>query len=196
MNDATKRTRIGRDSNFATRQLVYRTPVGIEVDELDHFEIVRKRVFYDDVMLVTYHRQQSWGFIVLSALALLLFGGLAIVARSVPPLAMTLGAVAAIALILGAMRLRMQVEVVSVFGRRSKAAIRYGYRKAFARRMYNEICANVAAAQRRLASEIAASEPPEERAVEEMPPMPESVIQSREDGEGSPTEGDPSLRSE
>jgi len=70
MNDATKRTRIGRDSNFATRQLVYRTPVGIEVDELDHFEIVRKRVFYDDVLLVTYHRQQSWGFIVLSALAL------------------------------------------------------------------------------------------------------------------------------
>jgi len=173
MNDATKRTRIGRNSNFATRQLVYRTPVGIEIDELDHFEIVRKRVFYDDVLLVTYHRQQSWGFIVLSALVLLLFGILAVVASSVPPLAMTLAAVAAVALILGTMRLLMQVEVVSVFGRRSKAAIHYAYRKAFARRMYNEICANVAAAQRRLASEIAASEPPEERAVEEMPPMPE-----------------------
>jgi hypothetical protein len=194
MNDATKRTRIGRTSNFATRQLVYRTPVGIEVDELDHFEIMRKRVFYDDVLLVTYHRQQSWGFIVLSALVLLLFGGLAIVAISVPPLAMTLAAVAAVALILGTMRLLMQVEVISVFGRRSKAAIHYAYRKAFARRMYNEICANVAAAQRRLASEIAASEPPEDRAVEELPPMPEEgVIQSREDGEGSPAAEDPSL---
>ena len=186
MNDATKRTRIGRNSNLATRQLVYRTPVGIEVDELDHFEIVRRRVFYDDVLLVTYHRQQSWGFVVLSAIVLLFFGGLAFVASSVPPLAMTLAAVAAIALILGAVRLMLQVEVVSVFGRRSKAAIHYAYRKAFARRMYNEICANVAAAQRRLASEIAANEPPEERVVEEMPPMPESVIQSREDGEGSP----------
>jgi hypothetical protein len=90
----------------------------------------------------------------------------------------------------GAVRLLMQVEVVSVFGRRSTAAIHYAYRKAFARRMYHEISANVAAAQRRLASEIAASEPPEERVVEEMPPMPESVIQSREDGEGSPAEGD------
>jgi len=196
MNDATKRTRIGRNSNFAMRQIVYRTPVGIEIDELDHFEIVRKRVFYDDVLLVTYHRQQSWGFIVLSVIVLLLFGGLAVVASSIPPLAMTLAAVAAIALILGVVRLLMQVEVVSVFGRRSKAAIHYGYRKAFARRMYSEICANVAAAQRRLAHEIAASEPEEERAVEEMPPMPEEgVIQSREDGEGPPAAGDPSLRS-
>jgi len=195
MNDATKRTRIGRNSNFAMRQIVYRTPVGIEIDELDHFEIVRKRVFYDDVLLVTYHRQQSWGFIVLTAIVLLLFGSLAIVASSIPPLALTLAAVAAIALILGVTRLLMQVEVVSVFGRRSKAAIRYGYRKAFARRMYNEICANVAAAQRRLAQEIAANEPAEEREVEEMPPMPEGVIQSREDGEGPPAEGDPSLRS-
>ena len=173
MNDTAKRTRIGRNSNFVTRQIVYRTPVGIEIDELDHFEITRKRVFYDDVLLVTYHRQQSWGFIVLTAIVLLLFGTLAFVAASVPPLAMTLAAVAALALILGVTRLLTEVEVVSVFGRRSKAAVRYAYRKAFARRMYNEICANVAAAQRRLASEIAANEPPEERAVEEMPPMPE-----------------------
>jgi len=173
MNDATTRTRIGRNNDFATRQIVYRTPVGIEVDELDHFEVVRKRVFYDDVLLVTYHRQQSWGFVVFAAIVVLLFGFLAFVARSVVPLAMTLAAVAAMALVLGVLRLLMQVEVVSVFGRRSKAAIRYGYRKAFARRMYNEICANVAAAQRKLAHEIAANEPaPDVVPAEELPPMP------------------------
>ena len=168
------RTRIGRNTGFATRQIVYRTPLGIEVDELDHFEVVRKRVFYDDVVLVTYHRQQSWAFIVSMAVTLLVFGSLAVIASSVPPLAMTLAAVAAVAFVFGAIRLLTQVDVITVFGRRSKAAVRYPYRKAFARRIYNEICANVAAAQRRLAREIAANEPPEERAAEELPPMPES----------------------
>ncbi|HEY6137724.1 MAG TPA: hypothetical protein VI670_08170 [Thermoanaerobaculia bacterium] len=173
MNDTATRTRIGRNNDFATRQIIYRTPLGIEVDELDHFEVVRKRVFYDDVLLVTLHRQQTWGFLVLTALVVLLFGGLAVVAKDVAPLAMTLGAVAAVALVFGTIRLLYQVEVVSVFGRRSKASIRFGFRRARAAQMFNEICANVAAAQRRLAREIAANEPPEETvAVEELPPMP------------------------
>jgi len=171
MNDDTKRVLIGRNNDFATRQIVYRTPVGIEVDELDHFEVVRKRVFYDDVLLVTYHREQSWGFIVLAAFVALLLGFLAYVASSVPPLAMTFAGVAALALVLGVTRFLMQVEVVTVFGRRSKAAVRYAYRKAFARQMFNEICANAAAAQRKLAREIAANEP-EPLPAEELPPMP------------------------
>lgn len=167
MTDPAKRTRIGRNNGFATRQVVYRTPVGIEIDELDHFEIVRKRVFYDDVLLVTYHREQSWGFVILTGIVVVVFAVLAKIAIEVPPLAMTLGAVAALALVLGTIRLLLQVDVVTVFGRRSKAAIRYPYRKAFARRMFNEICANAAAAQRRLAHEIAANEPPELAAAEE-----------------------------
>src|ERR1051326_7581726 len=78
-------------------------------------------------------------------------GSLAFIASSVPPLAMTFAGVAALALVLGVTRLLMQVEVVTVFGRRSKAAVRYVYRKAFARQTFNELCANVAAAQRKLA---------------------------------------------
>jgi hypothetical protein len=168
------RTRIGRNTDFATRQVVYRTPAGIEVDELDHFEIVRRRVFYDDVLLVTYHRQQSWGVIVLLTFAMLIFGILAAVSYSVPPLAITLASVAAAALAVAVVRLVMQVDVITVFGRRSKAVVRYPFRKAYARKIYNEICANAAAAQRKLAHDIAANEPPPEPAVpqEELPPMP------------------------
>jgi hypothetical protein len=171
MNGTAKRTRIGRNNDLATRQIIYRTPQGIEVDELDHFEVVRKRVFYDDVTLVTYHRQQGWGFVVFMAVAVLFFGTLAAISSSVPPLAMSLAGVGAIALVFGVLRLLMQVDVVTVFGRRSKASMRYPYRKAHARRMYNEICANVAAAQRRLARDIAATEPPT-ATPEELPPMP------------------------
>jgi len=170
MNDTAKRTRIGRNNDFATRQVIYRTTNGIEIDELDHFEVIRRRVFYDDVLLVTFHREQSWGTIVFMVIVMILFGILAVTASSVPPLAMTLAAIAAAALVFGVTRLLTQVDVVTVFGRRSKAAIRYPYRKAYARQVYNEICANVAAAQRRLAREVAANAPPAE---EELPPMPE-----------------------
>ena len=163
------RTRIGRNTGFATRQIVYRTPLGIEVDELDHFEVVRKRVFYDDVLLVTYHREPS-GFGIFLIIVMLLFALLAISTSSGPPLAMTLAAIAALALIGGVIRLALKVDVVTIFGRRSKAAVRYPFRKAYARRIYNETCANVAAAQRKLAHEIAANEPV--ATSEELPPMP------------------------
>lgn len=167
------RTRIGRNTGFATRQIVYRTQLGIEVDELDHFEVVRKRVFYDDVLLVTYHREPS-GFGIFLIIVMLLFALLAISTSSVPPLAMTLAAIAALALIGGVIRLALKVDVVTIFGRRSKAAVRYPFRKAYARRIYNETCANVAAAQRKLAHEIAANEPPPDATpAEELPPMPE-----------------------
>ena len=103
---------------------------------------------------------------------------LAVVAKDVAPLAMTLAAVAAAALVFGTIRLLYQIEVVSVFGRRSKASIRFGFRRARAAQMFNEICANVAAAQRRLAREIAANEPPEQTVpAEELPPMPEEEQQ-------------------
>jgi hypothetical protein len=151
----TKRTRIGRSSGIATRQIIYRTPQGIEIDELDHFEIVRKRVLYDDVLLVTFHRQHGTAYIVFMAVAVLFFGTLAAVTSSVPPLAGSFAAVAGVALVFGVTRFLLQIDVVTVFGRRSKAAIRYPYRKAFARRIYGEICASVAAAQRRLAREAA-----------------------------------------
>jgi len=68
---------------------------------------------------------------------------------------------------------RPRSQVRTVFGRHSKAAVRYVYRKAFARQTFNEICANVAAAQRKLAREIAVNEPaPEPLPAEELPPMP------------------------
>ena len=71
-------------------------------------------------------------------------------------------------------RLALKVDVVTIFGRRSKAAMRYPFRKAYARRIYDETCANVAAAQRKLAHEIAANEPPPDATpAEELPPMPE-----------------------
>jgi hypothetical protein len=73
------------------------------------------------------------------------------------------------------LRLMFRLDVITVFGRRSKASIRFGLRKQRARQLYAQICAAVKSAQDRMAREIAAEEtaaaPPE---TEEMPPMPPS----------------------
>src|SRR5256885_10992340 len=89
----------------------------------------RKRVFYDDVLLVTYHREPS-GFGIFLVIVMLLFALLAVATSSVPPLAMTLAAIAALALIGGVIRLALKVDVVTIFGRRSKAAVRYPFRRS------------------------------------------------------------------
>jgi len=170
MTDA-KRRRIGSWNDVATRQVVYETDLGVEVDELDHFEIIRRRVFFDDVLLVTYHKEVGPSFVVMMAIFTAGFIALAFVSRELVPLASSFAALAALTLILGVARLMMKVDVITIFGRRSKAAIRYAYRKAFARRIFENICANAAAAQQRRAEELASIEPPAP-VVEEEPPLP------------------------
>jgi hypothetical protein len=131
------------------------------------------------------------------------FVGLAVLSDSVKPLMATFLMLAAVVAALGILRLILGVDIVTVFGRRSRAAVRYGFRKAFARQVFENICARTAAAQQRRAEEIAASEPPpppiaDEALLAAAFPPESGVIPSRADGEESPAswQGDSSLRSE
>jgi hypothetical protein len=69
------RERLGRRAAFSHREYVYATRDCFEIDEVDGYDVTRKRVFYDDVVLVTRHRIVPWAPIVLSGL-LSLVGGL------------------------------------------------------------------------------------------------------------------------
>lgn len=154
------RKRIGRWNDIATRQIVYESDLGIEVDELDHFEIVRRRVFYDDILLVTMHKEIGAAYIVTMAIFFFGFLGLAALSSSVKPLMAAFLVLSAIVGVLGILRMILGLDIITVFGRRSRAAVRYGFRKDHARQVFEGICAHTAAAQRRRAEEIAASEPP------------------------------------
>src|SRR5688572_33510825 len=48
---------LARTNSIATRQRVYRVPDGLEVDWMDTFEVRRRRVLFDEVLLITYHRR-------------------------------------------------------------------------------------------------------------------------------------------
>ncbi|HEY2323852.1 MAG TPA: hypothetical protein VGJ82_13425 [Thermoanaerobaculia bacterium] len=151
MTAAPKRTLLGTESGIATRQRVYETEEGVIVESTDQYELSRKSVLFEDIVLVTYHREIGLTYmIVLTAIE---FTFLAIAGISYANGA-PLGAAAAIAsialpiLIAIIIRAVMKVDVVSIFGRRSHAKIHYSFRKRRAREVYGRICHQARQAQR------------------------------------------------
>jgi len=56
----TPRVYLGRDQNMAGMVRVYLLPDALEVDETTFIEIERTRVYFDDVLAITYHRAYNW----------------------------------------------------------------------------------------------------------------------------------------
>ena len=136
-----KRRFLGRYNDIVTRHSVYATDSAIEVDEQDSFAIVRKRVFFEDVLLITSHERSgilaiffSLGF----AFFLILIGAIA---------GGTAGGITAAFslpfLLYGILRIQVKETLITIYGRRSRARIRFTLRRARAQRMYEELCEQV-----------------------------------------------------
>lgn len=166
-----KRKRIGRWSDLVTRHVVYRTPEGLEIDDLDHLRIQRTRVLFEDVLLVTRHNTRGVGFIV----GMTLFGaalfGIGIAIRELAGI-ITFGILAAPFLLMALLRTIFGIEVLTVFGKRSRARMRFAFRRAYAARLFAELTDAVREAQERLAAEIRANEPPAPPPLDAEIPMP------------------------
>jgi hypothetical protein len=135
------RTLLGTDAAFLTTD-------GIDVDSSQNYEVIRRRVFFDDVALVTLHRERGLAFLLTTGAFGTFFLAMAIfvVALNVEawqvalPFAI-LGAPAFLAFLL---RLAVGRAVVTVWGRRSRAVLRFGiFRSGKAGRVYGQICAAV-----------------------------------------------------
>lgn len=158
-----------------TRVRVYQTAEGLDVESNEHFEVSNTRVFFDDVQMVTLHREHGPLYLTLTGLFslgfLILFGYMASISKP----AMIAGIV--VFMMFGSwftfaflVRAIWGVDIVTVFGRRSKAVLRYRFRKKRARAVYGTLCAAVRAAQRvptELPAESPAPLPPDS-----LPPLP------------------------
>lgn len=163
------RTLLTRSRTALGTDTVYLTPDGVDVDASQAYTVVRRRVLFDDVSLVTLHHERGVAFLVLTGVigTLLLAVSIFMVAvnfelwpAAVPFLAIGLPVFVAFLL-----RLAMGRSVVTVFGRRSRAVLRFGtFRSTRAREVYGQLCAAVRRAQGR----ITAPEPP-------APPLPADV---------------------
>ena len=166
------RTRLGSSARAFGRESVYELPDGIEIEATENYEVIRRRVLFEDVLLVTYHREIGIWFVILNGLVggFFLFMGVVVVSTqrtgNVWPYLTPWLVIAFPFLAAAALRAILGVEVISVFGRRSKAHIRFTFRKQRAREVYGRILARVRQAQKALENEIAAS------VVAEMPAVP------------------------
>jgi len=143
---------VGSFLGWTERMRVFRTDEALEVDSSDRYEIRRRRVFFDEVVLATLHRQWGGGPYPWSFASLALLTGLLSLAFTSEPIA--LGITLGIAGFFGLLALAgflVPSWIVTVYGKRARARIRFRLREAKARTLYDEICRAAAEAQRALA---------------------------------------------
>jgi hypothetical protein len=168
-----KRTLLGRNAGVMLREAVYETVDAIECEAREGYDVTRKRVLFEEVLLVTIHREAGTFYVVAMAAAAVIFAGIALLFQlwaRVPGVAISFGIVALPFFIGCVFRLVMKLDYVSVFGRRSKAVMAFSLRKRRAREVYGRICSRALEVQRAM---VAAEQPPP-AAVDE-PPAPDSL---------------------
>ena len=147
---------VARENNYGGQTRVYRTPEGLEIDEAEDDRILRKRLFWDEVLLVTLHKAGDVPFIVIAiagigTLALIVLGiGAALGTRTGVGLSLVTWVPLAVYTVL---RMVRGVPTVSVYGRRTAARLPFPLRPERAREVFNEMSS--AARRRQEAARIA-----------------------------------------
>lgn len=135
------RTPFGSDATFLTTD-------GFDVDSTQNYEVVRRRVLFDDVHLVTLHRERGIAYLAVTGFIAAIFVGIAILVVAIDTgawmVALPFFAVGFWALVAFLIRVAMGRDVITIFGRRSQAVLRFGsFGASRAREVYGQVCAAV-----------------------------------------------------
>jgi len=146
---------------FAARRKVYLVEGAVEVDEDMNYEIERRRVYFDDVLAITYHRVFGTLFITVMVFCALVLGAIALALWSERAVVGALAFLfpAALCLAGAVFRLVRGVDVITIYGRRTRARITFGWAKAGARRTFEELARLIRARQAEARPSIPSSAP-------------------------------------
>jgi hypothetical protein len=148
---------LATQGTYGGQTRVYRTPEGLEIDSAEDDKILRRRLFWDEVLLVTLHRASDWPFLVTASLGTLFLLLLTAAFAAIEGRAgvawslftwIPLGVYTVLRGIKG-------VPTVSVYGRRTCARLPFPLRAERARQTYVEMCS--AARRRQEALRVAAA---------------------------------------
>ncbi len=137
-----ERILLGKVSSLSSRQKVFRTADAVEVQETEGYDLTRRRVWFDEVLLVTYHREVGAAFVVTMLAFGSIFGlpGLIMLVTERSLAVAVYFAVAVLPFVLAlALRLALRLDVVTVYGRRTKARVHFWFGKAKARQVYQQV---------------------------------------------------------
>ncbi len=143
------RTLVGRIPNLGDREYVYRCDDALEIDQVDGYEVETKRVFFSDVELITWHQRYSAGGLWIGGLSLL--GGLLLwllMASSGEAAMFWVGFWVFFFPNLPVMAWFLwPYWYVTVFGRRGSARMRWHFRRATSRQVFEELTRDLRAYQ-------------------------------------------------
>jgi hypothetical protein len=160
----------GSAHGLSERVRVYWTEKALEVDSSEGYEIRRRRVFFDEILLVTLHSKPG------GALPWLPFGLAALVGLtsasmwSEPSVRDFLMWTAGGLFVAGVLVYFTPLWIITVFGRRTRARVQYRLREKKARDLFARICRAAAEAQGALSAQGPTLEP-----APEPPPLPLSA---------------------
>lgn len=146
------RKKLGANHALGSWQEIFETDGGLIVDDYDQSEIVRKRVFFDDVILITRHHHVGSWFVAIclalaglfSLMALLMFMGDERLGAAI----IFIG-VACPFWIPALLRIFLGYEVITVYGSYTKAQMRFMFRKTRANQIYTDLIRKIRQAQSR-----------------------------------------------
>ncbi|HVG10649.1 MAG TPA: hypothetical protein VNM67_23300 [Thermoanaerobaculia bacterium] len=159
---------LGRAQTLSERVRTYWTDEALEVDRADNYEIRRRRVFFDEILLVTLHNTRGVLISILPLCLALLFMAVAVAASAEPATSRIFWLLAGFFVAFAVGAALAPVWVVTVYGKRSRARMHFRMRQRKAREVYAEITRAAAEAQRALALRLADDIP-------EPPPPPEEL---------------------
>ncbi len=150
--ESVERRLLARDAGLAERIRVYRRGESLEIDTSSFYRITRHRVLFEEVVLATLHRGRSWRSVLGLALVGLCLGSV------VSVLAESNGGETALwifgpPLLFSIIGYLIPDWVLSIQSRRTWTRMRFGARRAKARRVFDELVAAIRETQGRLAAE-------------------------------------------
>jgi hypothetical protein len=168
----SSRRYLGSANTLSERVRVYWTEKALEVDSLESYEIRRRRVFFDEVLLVTLHSRLGgmlpWWPLGFAAM----IGFSAALLRSEPDASRILTWMALGLLAIGAVLFFTPLWVVTVFGRRTRARMQFRLGERKARDLFAQICQAADEAQRALRVSDQEREPARDDEPPQPPPLP------------------------
>jgi len=137
-----RRLFLGGRRGFSGQQRTYRTPDYLEIDDIESYDVTRRRIFYDEILLVTLHTTVAW----LLAIGVGTLGGvlglacLPLISESKGTAALLFLCTAAPLFALAVLLLARPFGVVTVFGKRTRTQMEYWWRRGRARETYLLVC--------------------------------------------------------